>query len=122
MAAELGQPVGALGDLTSGSARVFNPQNPNVPTVSYYCYAGIGMEAFFLKPSHFYIGLVGNTADEKANDGLVSVASASWTPLAEPPWNANHFGEVGYNISLAGNASTFDHIAAYRRVLARAGA
>ena len=122
MAAELGQPAGALGDLTYGAAQRFNPQNPNVQGVNYYCYAGSGMESFFLKPAHFYIGLVGNTPEENANDGMVSVASASWTPLAEPPWNTDHFGEVGYNFSLAGSGSIFDHIAAYRRVLARAGA
>ena len=80
------------------------------------------MESFLLKPSHVYIDFVGQTPDEKANDGLVSVKSASWTPLAEGPWTtADHLSEVGYSLSSPTLASTFDHISAYRRILARAG-
>jgi triacylglycerol lipase len=121
-AAELGQPVGALGDLTSSYTATFNPQNPNVPNVNYYSYAGSGMASFLLKPSHVYIEFVGRTPDEKANDGLVSVQSASWTPLAGAPWPTDHLGEVGYDLSSPTLVSAFDHIAAYRRLLARAGA
>jgi triacylglycerol lipase len=100
LAAELGHRVGALGDLTSSFATNFNPQNPNVPNTSYYCYAGSGMESFLLKPSHVYIDFVGQAPDEKANDGLVTVKSASWVPLAEGPWaTADHMSEVGYNLS-----------------------
>jgi triacylglycerol lipase len=122
LAAELGQHIGALGDLTSGFARGFNPRNPNVAGVRYYSYAGSGMESFILKPSHLYIDAVGQTSDEKTNDGLVSVQSASWTPLAEPSWPTDHLGEVGYNLSSPTLATTFDHVAAYHRILARAGA
>ena len=123
LAAELGQPVGALGDLTSSFAANFNPQNPNVPNVSYYCYAGCGMESFLLKPSHFFIDFVGQTPGDKVSDGLVSVRSASWVPLAEGPWTtADHLSEVGYNLSSPTLASAFDHIGTYRRILARAGA
>jgi hypothetical protein len=75
-----------------------------------------------LKPSHVYIEIVRRTPDEKANDGLVSVQSASWTPLAEAPWPTDHLGEVGYDLSSPTLVSAFDHIAAYRRLLARAGA
>jgi triacylglycerol lipase len=122
LAAELGLSVGALGDLTSSFAAAFNPRNPNVPNVGYYSYAGSGMESFLLKPSHMFIDFVGHTPDGKANDGLVTVESASWTPLAESPWPTDHIGEVGYSLSSPTLASTFDHIAAYRRILARAGA
>jgi triacylglycerol lipase len=122
LASELGQSVGALGDLTRGFTTAFNSRNQNVATVKYYSYAGSGMESFILKPSHVYIDAVGQTPDEKTNDGLVSVRSASLTPLAEPAWPTDHLGEVGYNLSSLTLASTFDHIAAYRRILARAGA
>lgn len=122
LAAEFGRPAGALGDLTSSYASAFNPRNPNVSTVAYYSYAGSGMESFLLKPAHLYIQLTGRTADEKANDGLVSIESAAWSPLAEAPWPTDHLGEVGYNLSSPTLASAFDHIAAYRRILARAGA
>lgn len=123
LAAELGQPLGALGNLTSSFAQTFNPQNPKVKNIDYYCYAGAGMESFLLKAPHLYIGLVGQSGDERANDGLVSVRSASWLPLAEPVWtNADHISEVGYNLSSPTLVSAFDHIGAYRRILARAGA
>jgi triacylglycerol lipase len=122
LAAEFGLSAGALGDLTSGFAIGLNPRTKNVPTVDYYCYAGAGMESFLLKPSHLYIQSVGQTDEDQANDGLVSLRSASWTPLTEPPWPTDHLGEVGYNLSAPTLSSTFDHIAAYRRILARAGA
>ena len=121
LAGEFGAPVGALGDLTSGSAAAFNAANHNVAGVRYFSYAASGMESFILKPFHILIETTGQTADDKANDGLVSVKSAAWTPLAEPPWPTDHIGEVGYNLSSPTLASTFDHIAAYRRVLSRAG-
>jgi hypothetical protein len=123
LAAEFGLNQGALGDLTSGFPATFNAQNLNVPNIDYYCYAGSGMESFVLKPTHFLIDYVGQTADEKSNDGLVSVKSASWIPLAEPRWPAaDHISEVGYNLSSPTLSSDFDHISAYRRILARAGA
>ncbi len=122
LAAELGQPVGGLGDLTSGYARDFNARYPSVPHVNYFSYAGSGMESFLLKGSHAYIELTGVTQDAKANDGLVSVQSASWTPLVELPWPTDHLGEVGYNLSAPDLVSSFDHLAAYRRILSHAGA
>lgn len=123
LARELGLQAGALGNLTSSFAIKFNQQNHGVSNVRYFCYAGSGMDSFLLKPSHLYIDLTGQTPDEKANDGLVSVKSASLTPLAEGPWaTADHMSEVGYNLSSPTLASTFDHISAYRRILARAGA
>ena len=122
-AAEFGLSLGALGNLTTSCAPTFNAQNPKVAGVRYYCYAGSGMESFVLKPSHMYISFLGQTADERDNDGLVSVKSASWIPLAEGAWStADHLSEVGYSLSTPTLASAFDHIAAYRRILARAGA
>jgi hypothetical protein len=51
------------------------------------------------------------------------VESATWVPLSEPPWaTADHLSEVGYNLSLPTLAPSFDRIAAYRRILARAEA
>jgi triacylglycerol lipase len=122
LASQFGLSTGALGDLTSGSAETFNPSNQNVAGVRYFSCAASGMESFILKPSRMYIETVGQTPDERANDGLVSVKSAAWTPLAEPAWPTDHIGEVGYNLSSPTLASAFDHIGAYHRILARAGA
>jgi triacylglycerol lipase len=123
LAADIGLPLGAVGDLTSSYTATFSPQNPNVGRVSYYCYAGSGLESVLLAPLRAYITSVGQSPDEQANDCLVSVKSASWMPLAEGPWTtADHFSEVGHTLNPPTFVSAFDHIAAYRRILARAGA
>ena len=124
LAGTFGLSIGALGDLTGSFASTFNPQNRNLPHVNYYCYAGSGTGLFpLLQLSHWYIDSVGQTPDDKANDCLVSVKSASLIPLAEATWPTDHFGEVGYSLTNPPTfASPFDHISAYRRILSRAGA
>ncbi len=66
-----------------------------------------------------YIRNVGQAPDERDNDGLVSLASASWKPLAEAPWPADHLGEVGHSLTPPSFASSFPHLEALRRVIAR---
>lgn len=123
LAAEIGLPLGAVGDLTSSYTATFSGQNPNVGNVSYYSYAGSGLESVLLTPLRAYIALVGQSPDGQTNDCLVSVKSASWMPLAEGPWTtADHLSEVGYCLNPPAFISTFEHISAYRRILARAGA
>ena len=67
-----------------------------------------------------YIRRVGRSPAERENDGLVSVASASWTPLAEEPWRTDHLGAVGHSLVPPSFASDFPHIEALRRVVKRA--
>jgi hypothetical protein len=92
LAAELGQPVGALGDLTSSFAATFNPKNPNVPNVNYHSYAGSGMASFLLKPSHVFIDFAGQTPDEKANDGIGQRQVSILDPISRSPVADRPFG------------------------------
>src|SRR5262245_57608250 len=117
---DFGIPGGALGDLTSASAQRFNAAHPDIGAIPCYCYAGNGIESTLLKATHVYIRRAGRTPDEQGNDGLVSVASASWKPLAEAPWPADHLGEVGHNLTPPSFASEFPHLEAFGRVIARA--
>jgi hypothetical protein len=123
LAAKIGLSLDAASNLTTQYVtQIFNPQNPNVGSVNYYCYAGSGLESLALMALRDWIASVGHTPEEKANDGLVSVKSASWMPLAEPPWDtADHASELGHTLNPPTFISAFDHIAAYRRILARAG-
>jgi hypothetical protein len=77
---------------------------------------------YLLRVTGAYIRDVGQTPAERENDGLVSVASASWRPLAEAPWPADHLGEVGRSFAPPRFASPFPHLEALRRVIARARA
>jgi hypothetical protein len=109
----LNTPAGALGNLASNFARQFNADTPDVKHISYFSYAGAGMNSFLLKPGNLFIAPVGKTPNERANDGLVSVASATWGKWVESPWPADHLADVGVlNLS-----PPFDHVAAIRRIV-----
>lgn len=111
-------PEGAIYDLTLARAAAFNAGCPNVPHVRYVCYTGAGIESFLLRSNHLYLSSIGKTPEDKANDGLVTVASASWTPLAEAPWPTDHIGEVGHCLDTPPRfASSFDHLSAIARVI-----
>jgi triacylglycerol lipase len=120
----LNSKTGALQALTTAAAQQFNRDNAQVPGVSYYAYAGNGTGSSLLVPTHGYIRLVGTTSDEQDNDGLVSVASASWPAgLAEAPWATDHIGEVGYDLDAPPDfATSFPYLTAIGRVVARAEA
>jgi triacylglycerol lipase len=118
----LGLRTGALGNLTTGYARQFNLEHPDIGDIPCFCYAGNGTEAYLLRLAGAYIRDVGQTPAEQENDGLVSVASASWKPLAEAPWPADHLGEVGHSLTPPRFASRFPHLEALRRVIERASA
>jgi len=119
-AGALGISPDGLRDLTTGSARQFNEKHPDIAAIPCHCYAGTGADAYLLRLTSAYIRSVGQTADERDNDGLVSVASASWKPLAEPPWPADHIGQVGHSLVPPEFASRFAHLEALRRVVWRA--
>jgi triacylglycerol lipase len=120
VAADLGIEAGALGNLTTDYAVKFNSEHPDIAGIPCYCYAGNGTESYLIKPLHLYIQHRGQNEEAKANDGLVSVASASWKPLAEDPWPTDHLGEVGHNLNPPTFIPTFGHIEAFRRVVQRA--
>jgi triacylglycerol lipase len=113
--------ISALGELTTGYLQTFNAAHPNVSHVRYRSYAGTGTESFALKPAHLYLQTVGQTDDERASDGVVTLASAAWGEFVEPVWDgADHFSEIGYSFNSPTLHSSFDHLAAIRRIVERA--
>jgi triacylglycerol lipase len=120
--AAFGLSTGALDNLTTAYARRFGREHPDIADVHCYCYAGNGAESYPLRLTSAYLRHVGQAKDERENDGLVSVASASWKALAESPWPTDHLGEVGHSLTPPGFASPFPHLEALRRVIARATA
>lgn len=114
----LGIPAGALGDLTTGFAEGFNRHTPDVSHVRYFSYSGNGLNSFVLRAGQIYLRAVGSTAQERISDGLVSVASARWGNVVEPPWPADHLAEVGWDLDAPDLQPSFDHLAAFRRVVA----
>ncbi|MEP6820142.1 MAG: alpha/beta fold hydrolase [bacterium] len=104
----LGIDIKALVDLRTDVCRQFNNEVLDAPGVRYFSIAGE-----FEPPRSFIFrapqGLLGPTHDiiakrEKANDGLVSVTSATfaerpaWTLL--DGWEANHFREINWGMNL----------------------
>lgn len=120
--AVFGVSTGALDNLRTAFAEQFNRDHPDVAHIPCYCYAGNGAESYPLRLMSAYIRHVGRTDVERENDGLVSVASASWRPLAEAPWPTDHLGEVGHSLTPPRFASRFPHLEALHRVVARATA
>jgi len=118
----LGLRTGALADLTTGFARQFNEEHPDIGGIPCFCYAGNRAQMLLLRMTGACVRDAGQTPAERENDGLVSVASAAWTPLAEGPWSTDHLGEVGHTLTPPRFASRFAHLEALRRVVARASA
>lgn len=115
-----GVTLDALGALTTGSTAAFNKTHQNVAHVRYLSYAGDRADSIVLQPAHYYIESVGQSDDERVNDGIVSLASANWGEVIMPRWPTDHLGELGYNLgSLPTQHSPFDHISAIRDVVAR---
>jgi len=120
--ARQGYAIGGLANLTTGAAMTFNQQCPDVPGVTYLAYAGCGPRSYALRAGGWVIERAASTADERQNDGLVSVASAQWPgmQLAEPPWPADHLAELGYDLDRPGAKPNFDYLGAMIRVVERA--
>ncbi len=115
-----GVTIEALGALTSGSTAAFNKAHADVAHVRYLSYAGDRADSLVLTPAHYYIESVGQSEDERANDGVVSLASAKWGEVIMPWWPTDHLGELGHNVGvLPTQQSPFDNIAAFRDVVAR---
>lgn len=113
--------AGALPDLTTASATQFNHDFLATAGVSYYPYAGNGRGSWVLSLTQQFIQLRGGTPQERDNDGVVSVASASWPgPLVEAAWPTDHFGEIGYDLNSPPFKTSFPYQAAFDRVVARA--
>jgi triacylglycerol lipase len=107
--------VHAIVDLTTTGAPGFKDKDP-VPGIRYFAYAGAGLGSPLLFATQVYI-----QTREGANDGMVSVKSATWpNQLAEPAWDADHFGEVGYALNVPDLTTSFPFLATIARVVQRA--
>jgi triacylglycerol lipase len=105
----------ALQDLTTAGAPGFTEKDP-VPGVRYFAYAGAGLGSALLYATHLYIKPL-----EGDNDGVVSVTSATWPDkLAEDPWDADHFAEIGYDLNRPDLTTPFPFLAAIVRIVKRA--
>jgi triacylglycerol lipase len=104
---QLGIDLQAIPDLTTAAARRFNSDVPDNSSVCYFSIAGqYEPKRLFGNP----LGLLGIPHDivrerEKANDGLVSVASATFVQAASnwtllDVWNANHYQLVNWGLNL----------------------
>jgi triacylglycerol lipase len=113
-----GYPADATGDLTTKSATALTSQCAEVPGIRYFRYAAAGVfESKFLAVT----GLLFN----EPNDGLVSVRSALLgdAETSDNVVRTDHIGETGHDLdNLPSLQSNFDHLAFYRRILARAAA
>jgi pimeloyl-ACP methyl ester carboxylesterase len=108
----------ALVDLTTSGAPGFAEKDP-VSGINYFAYAGSGLGSPILFPTKILI-----ESSQGSNDGIVSVRSATWpADLAESPWNeADHFAEIGYDLSRLDLTTQFDFRGAIARIVARATA
>jgi triacylglycerol lipase len=105
----------ALLDLETTGAPGFNEPDP-VPGIRYFAYAGAGIGSTLLFPTHLLI-----KTREGDNDGMVSVTSATWpNQLAEGPWDADHFAEIGYDLNRPDLTTPFPFADAIARIVKRA--
>ncbi|MEK7729967.1 MAG: hypothetical protein AAB354_16280 [candidate division KSB1 bacterium] len=117
---KLGVSLEGLRDLTSASCAAFNEKYRDHPQVKYFSVAGMGRNrgratAKLLQLAHKYIR--GKTGE--SNDGLVSLSSAQWGEFDEALWAADHADEIGHDLDHLFRAPSFDHLAAYRKIVER---
>lgn len=110
-------PSAAFFDLTTDACRRFNERVPDVPTVRYFAVAGV-CERPWLGPEYrLPARIVGRS--EGPNDGLVSVASATWGERTDV-WAGDHLNLVNWpNRRMRRAGEWYDRTADYGRLLAR---
>jgi triacylglycerol lipase len=113
----LGIPAQAFRDLTTDKCRQFNEQVNDVSSVRYFSVAGrheAGWHSPAWQLSHPIV-----TQAEGPNDGLVSVASATYGESCEV-WDGDHFSLINWGNPFAGrNASVKDRSAQYAKIIGR---
>lgn len=112
--------LAGLYDLTSAAGEEFNQTYRDHVSVKYFSVAGRGrstdpVTAKLLSLTHKYI--LRKTGE--LNDGLVSVSSAKWGEFEEALWPADHADEIGHDLDHPLAAPSFDHLAAYRKIVER---
>jgi triacylglycerol lipase len=86
-------PVQAFHDLTPRSCKRFNEETPNVAGVRYFSVAG-RHDGNYLTPE-WYLSYRVVLKNEGDNDGVVSMASATWGESTEV-WDGDHFSLVNW--------------------------
>jgi triacylglycerol lipase len=113
----VGIPYEAFIDLRTDSCRRFNEDVPDVPGVRYFAVAGV-CERPWLGPEWLLPSCIVERL-EGANDGVVSVASATWGEHTEV-WAGDHLNLVNWPNRLARRRGVWqDRAPDYGRVLRR---
>jgi triacylglycerol lipase len=113
----LGLPFQAFYDLMTDSCRRFNEDVPNVPGVRYYSVAG-KCESPWIGPEWRLPWKVVNRA-EGPNDGVVSVASATWGESTDV-WAGDHLNLVNWPNRRARRLGVWSELAPdYGRIVRR---
>ncbi len=107
----------AFFDLTTDACRRFNERVPDAPGVRYFAVAGV-CESPWLGPEYrLPAGIIGRS--EGPNDGLVSVASATWGEQTDV-WTGDHLNLVNWPNRRMRRAGTWhDRAGDYGRLLVR---
>jgi triacylglycerol lipase len=89
----VGVPSGAFADLTTTACRAFNQATPDVPGVRYFAVAGNFRSGWLTPPWQISAPIVAQA--EGPNDGIVSVASATYGEQTDV-WEVDHLGLVNW--------------------------
>jgi triacylglycerol lipase len=89
----IGVPDDCFFDLTTDACRRFNEQTPDAPGVRYVSVAGVCEKPYLTAGWRLPAGVVRRS--EGANDGIVSVASATWGERVEL-WEGDHLNLVNW--------------------------
>jgi triacylglycerol lipase len=117
--------IGALGDLTTaGALRIPNVVKSH-PHIRYRSCFAEGRPSPFaptctvLLPTHEYVQSVAHQGvADQANDGLVTLKSASYGELQQPFFPCDHADLVGHNLDGPGfNGFQFDHLTEFERLI-----
>ena len=107
----------AFFDLTTDACRRFNERVPDAPGVRYFSVAGVCEKPWLGPEYRLPAGIVGRS--EGPNDGLVSVASATWGERTDV-WTGDHLNLVNWpNRRMRRAGEWHDRAADYGRLLAR---
>jgi len=112
-----GVPADAFFDLTTDSCRRFNERVPDAPTVRYFSVAGVCGKPWLGPEYYLSAGIIGRS--EGANDGLVSLASATWGEQTDV-WTGDHLNLVNWpNRRMRRAGEWHDRTTDYGRLLER---
>jgi triacylglycerol lipase len=119
----LGISLNGMRDLTTRACTTFTEKFPNNPSVAYFSSAGSGRHGFPQTAAafllfHQYI----SAATGQANDGMIPVTSAQWGTFDEATWPGDHGELIGYNLDNLFSPPSFDYLAKYDQIVARAAA